>query len=801
MAWRKITFGPICGLISPLRSCPVQSPLTEQQQQFCVAFQEDGARRKEFASKVAASGNNPIAARLAEKDKPNFDRLFQMQQFAVMGGGGFQNWFGHVTLTVNRNQAYVEIQFPCAWTAQDELFKPRHDSLYLGNGFGEPFLGGAAEVYRDGVRIDSPAGEALAALSPGEAVTATGILPCPLPSGFKGGGCEIANGVHPELLWAKITSIRSLKTGVIYRLADVTPTSDDFDRVNALRKAAIRFYQSDDRETMREKARALVWQKPSSESVTLLEYLYSPERCNGCLPANTLVGIPLQGYDLDASGQRIKRQKPCPPNVRQPATCMEEIVAFVESDMPALRDVGTIAGSSFVPGPNGRCYLVSQEDQYALQHRMEKLDGLLQPLGLRLEPSSTPSEKMPNVCEPLNLSVKNEKEVDVERLARREQAFGAAAVSVTADEFEARLREAVKTRAVSLGADASQYDNAIRTVSSIVRLCASISEAEFAESMDQFNQPHLVRYKDGKYKECVPTGVYRPIPEAEEQPGVLIRHDLRDHWDPGQKRWSDVKFHIDVFLKPVPGHKTASLNEAEALLIAMSADVSNAGSATAPKYVCTGARLKQNFTGAKEVTVTLTASTKITQFIVGGSGMVTIRMDGFDGSYTIPGAMVKNFCPGSPEGLTAGVVGAPGLSASPIPIATNEQTVKLTPGSPVGERDTTIVAPGTGAQNFSIYYIDTLDFIGGGILEIEIQIARDSATDGSFDLFPSNVRIPTRGNPTGTLVGRYDVRRGTTTRLEYRFSSGQLFALGLEGNWFSPKGAMGRVHFRASVRR
>lgn len=139
-------------------------------------------------------------------------------------------------------------------------------------------------------------------------------------------------------------------------------------------------------------------------------------------------------------------------------------------------------------------------------------------------------------------------------------------------------------------------------------------------------------------------------------------------------------------------------------------------------------------------------------------------------------------------------------TTSSVPSREVEHTVKLTPASPVGERFATIIAPSYGLQSYNIYYIDTQDFTLGGVLEIEIQIAGDSATDGSFDLFPPNCPIPTGGSPTGTLVGSYNVRRGTTTHIKYRFTSGQVFALGLEGNWYSPKGAMGTVHFRASVR-
>ena len=129
----------------------------------------------------------------------------------------------------------------------------------------------------------------------------------------------------------------------------------------------------------------------------------------------------------------------------------------------------------------------------------------------------------------------------------------------------------------------------------------------------------------------------------------------------------------------------------------------------------------------------------------------------------------------------------------------SDQTLTLTSIQPSSSATTTIVAPGNGAQSYEVFYIDTRAFPAGGILNIQIKIAPDSATDGSFDLFPESVPIPMQGRPKGTLAGRYDIRKGTSTLLSYRFKTGQLFAFGLDGNWFSPKGAKGTVKFQASV--
>ena len=140
------------------------------------------------------------------------------------------------------------------------------------------------------------------------------------------------------------------------------------------------------------------------------------------------------------------------------------------------------------------------------------------------------------------------------------------------------------------------------------------------------------------------------------------------------------------------------------------------------------------------------------------------------------------------------------LIPPPTPSKSDERTLQLTRTHPYESRTATITAPGRGLQNHNIFHIDTRDFAEGGTLVIDINISPNSATDGSFDLFQDGVPIPVQGGPAGTLTGAYDRPRGSSTRIEYRFERGQVFALNLQGNWFSPKGATGPVQFRATVR-
>jgi hypothetical protein len=149
--------------------------------------------------------------------------------------------------------------------------------------------------------------------------------------------------------------------------------------------------------------------------------------------------------------------------------------------------------------------------------------------------------------------------------------------------------------------------------------------------------------------------------------------------------------------------------------------------------------------------------------------------------------------------ISRAVANAAPPAGSLEPEIQTSQAIVLTHAQPMVQRVAPITAPGMRQMAYNVFTIDTRDFVEGGVLDIELQVAGNSQTDGSFDLFPGNA--PTQGRPARTLVGRYDVRRGTSTRMEYRFAPGQVFAFGLEGNWFSPRGATGTVRFRVSVHR
>jgi hypothetical protein len=124
--------------------------------------------------------------------------------------------------------------------------------------------------------------------------------------------------------------------------------------------------------------------------------------------------------------------------------------------------------------------------------------------------------------------------------------------------------------------------------------------------------------------------------------------------------------------------------------------------------------------------------------------------------------------------------------------------VVLTPSNRVADGHGELVAPGYGKHRYTLTAIDTRDFPAGGTLEVEVTVGLGES-DASFDLFPPGVPVPTEGYPEGSVARQYDVPRGATARLSYRFSHGQTFQLGAEGNWFSREGTGNTFRFRAQV--
>jgi TonB family protein len=571
----------------PSQTLPV---MPNQQVQFCEAFKEDERQHQKYDADLKAAGDNPVRRALVEKNPPDFDRLLEAQQLAVMGNGVFRDWVGYLELSVDHNIATVKIRFTCVrWSPtivtaiKGSGGRIRQDNLYIGNEF-NPGRGSG------GVPVDSEAGQALARFETNEAVSVTGQLFCsPQPryreeaAGVprqRHTGCDNdSTSIHPiGLFWAKIATLRSFKTGFVARLGDDPPAGNS-DRVNVDIKSnsAITFYRTDSLETLKEKSRALVGQKPGPDSTRLMEYFNQPT-CIACDRPKTFSVVAPQAYELGPSGRVALIKRPCVMNGQQHPNCTDSFPVYVAGDIPSWAETEGADGP-FVPGKAGGCYFVGKREEETLKQRTREINDMLRPLAKTLEPNPAANNSA-KPCEAFNAAIRKERETIADQRNSRDEMFRAVATTITADEFEARLQEAVKIKALKLGADPVEYGPMIKIVSTIVRLCSSMSEEDFTGSMDRFGMPHLGSYQNGKYKDCIPAT--RWVPDGREPPGLVIRHDLRNNWDKSQQRWNGTKLHIDVFLKPISIDPNSTTEANEARYIALSADIKNPGRAVEP---------------------------------------------------------------------------------------------------------------------------------------------------------------------------------------------------------------------------
>ncbi len=106
--------------------------------------------------------------------------------------------------------------------------------------------------------------------------------------------------------------------------------------------------------------------------------------------------------------------------------------------------------------------------------------------------------------------------------------------------------------------------------------------------------------------------------------------------------------------------------------------------------------------------------------------------------------------------------------------------------------------PEYGYQDYTIIEIDTTKIKDGGMLTIDIQVG-NAEPAGSFDLFDADCNIPTEGVPTEALASAWDIPKGKTGKIQYRFEEGKRFKLGATGNWFSKMGSVNAFHANLSV--
>jgi len=829
-------------------------PVPVQQRQFCAAYREDAARHHQYEAKAAAAPN-PIARLNVEKTEPEFEKLFYAKQAEVMAGGSFQDWTGRVHIAVkdfysqqdarkNRGQiVIVVIEFPCIWTDYEYGTGRRtrysdggrlpEESLQFGNGFDSwPQFGDPGVDY---IPVDSTFGQSLSAVAQDEPVAVSGNLICTADK-----GCLTTGNYGRGQLLANITSVRSLKTGKLFKLTLPNPL--------------------------------ILSEEVPFESISMSFYwLFNQE-------AQEMLERYAKGFDSSIRARTLSvgtryiplmKTQSDPVIIKGPAGATYVLIAILDA-------VGKPREYAMIPNVKG---LPAKLERPILEHRINPKDGLtyvLLPPG-RFTMGCSPSYPVPRWggagC---SNSEKDETPVHEVTITK---GIWIGESEVTQEAYQRVIgKNPSHFKGAKLPVEQITWNEAQNYCQAIGMRLPTEAEWEYAaRAGTNYNWPgylddiawHL-HNSDGqthfvKQKQANDWGLYDMVGNVYEWVsdwyGPYPADNQRDPSGPVDGRfriarggsWGTagvvgtlpraqvepeaktncvgcsnlgVRCAGNSFEEPrsaspavaLPAPKAEPKNSTQAGPESTTADnvvTSTSGLRRAPSEnkqqrvkVC---RKEQLLSGPPIGAAARGSGRLLGTTDPGDEPLVLERGDRVSKvQFDLPGQQVigwlanSAFCTSENSGRidTASTsVSGPAAKSVSVPSPAMEHTLKLTPDSPLEERTATIVAPGNGVQNFNIYYIDTEDFADGGVLDIEIQISPDSATDGSFNLFPPDVPIPSTGRPIGALVGRYDVRRGTTTHLQYRFRSGQVFAFGLEGNWFSPRGSRGTVHFRASVRK
>lgn len=98
-------------------------------------------------------------------------------------------------------------------------------------------------------------------------------------------------------------------------------------------------------------------------------------------------------------------------------------------------------------------------------------------------------------------------------------------------------------------------------------------------------------------------------------------------------------------------------------------------------------------------------------------------------------------------------------------------------------------------EDFAVFVIDTTG-LSGTTLDVALQVG-NGASSASLDLFTACQIVPTH-DQVPSVVHAPDKGPGSLVDLTWPFTPGDLFQLGIEGNWFSPTTAQNTVSFTIS---
>ncbi len=124
------------------------------------------------------------------------------------------------------------------------------------------------------------------------------------------------------------------------------------------------------------------------------------------------------------------------------------------------------------------------------------------------------------------------------------------------------------------------------------------------------------------------------------------------------------------------------------------------------------------------------------------------------------------------------------------------EIIELTPGSSSTGQGT-LVAPGRGKHSYQVIRLDASRFVNGGTIHITITVG-DGESEGSFDLYPQGLPLPSDGVPN-PLANAVNIRSTSGAKINYRFAHGTVFQFGAEGSWNSKAGATNTYSFVVDV--
>jgi hypothetical protein len=124
------------------------------------------------------------------------------------------------------------------------------------------------------------------------------------------------------------------------------------------------------------------------------------------------------------------------------------------------------------------------------------------------------------------------------------------------------------------------------------------------------------------------------------------------------------------------------------------------------------------------------------------------------------------------------------------------EIIQLIPGSSSTGQGT-LVAPGRGKHSYQVIRLDASRFVNGGTIQITITVG-DGESEGSFDLYPQGLPLPSEGFPN-SLANAVNIRSASGAKINYRFAHGTVFQFGAEGSWNSKAGATNTYSFVVDV--